>query len=107
MQDCIGTLDGFLAKNEKSKGFHFLTADGGEHKKTKGLLTFLSTADNKRQVISVLLKVWGSDHFAYKLKNRHVTCICEGDAFLLSSNDGKKIEITEIQELSSLQEETN
>ena len=34
-------------------------------------------------------------------------CICEGDAFLLSSNDGKKTEITEIQALSSLQEETN
>ena len=73
----------------------------------KGLLTFLSTADNKRQLISVLLKVWGSDLFAYKLKNRHVMCICEGDAFLLSSNDGKKIVIKEIQELSSLQEETN
>ena len=24
---CIGTSDGFLAKNDKSKGFHFLTAD--------------------------------------------------------------------------------
>ena len=32
-------------------------------------------------------------------------CIREGDAFLLSSEDGKKTEITEIQELSS-QEET-
>ena len=96
--DCIGTLDDFLAKNDKSKGFHFLTADGGEHMETKGLLTFLSTADNKRQLISVLLKVWGSDQFAHKLKNRHVVCICERDAFLLSSNDGKKIEITEIQE---------
>ena len=90
MPDCIGTLDGFLAKNDKPKSFHFLTADGGEHKDTKGLLTFLSTADNKRQLISVLLKVWGSDQFAYKLKNRHVMCICERDAFLLSSNDGKR-----------------
>ena len=90
-----------------SKGFHLLTADWGAHKETKGLLTFLSTADNKRQLISVLLKEWGSDQFAYKLKHRHVMCICEGDAFLFSSNDGKKIEITEIQELSSLQEETN
>ena len=43
--DCT---DGFLAKNEKSKGSHFLTADGGEQKETKGLLTFLSTADNKK-----------------------------------------------------------
>ena len=88
--DCIGTLDGFLAKNDKSKGFYFLTADGGEHKKTKGLLTLLSTADNKRRLFSVLLKVWGSDQFADKLKNWHVMCICEVDAFLLSSNDGKK-----------------
>ena len=31
----------------------------------------------------------------------------DGDAFLLSFHDGKKIEITEIKELSSLQEETN
>ena len=54
-----------------------------------------------------LLKVWGSDKLAYKLKNRHVICIREGDAFLLSSEDGKKIEITEIQELSSSQEETD
>ena len=105
--DCIGTLDGVLAKNDKSKGFHFLTADGGEYTETKGLLTFLSTADNKRQLISVLLKVLGSNQFDYKLTNRHVMCIFEGDAFLLSSNDGKKIEIKEIQELSSLQEETN
>ena len=90
-----------------SKGFYFLTADEGEHKETKGLLTFLFTADNKRQLISVLLKVWGSDQYAYKLKNKHVMFICEDDAVLLSSNDGKKIEITEIQELSSLQEETN
>ena len=44
---------------------------------------------------------------AYKLKNRHVICIREGDAFLLSSEDGKKTEITEIQELSSSQEETD
>ena len=34
-------------------------------------------------------------------------CICDGDAFLLSFNDDKKIEITEIKELSPLQEETN
>ena len=34
-------------------------------------------------------------------------CICDVDAFLLSINDGKKIEITEIKEISSLQEETN
>ena len=33
-------------------------------------------------------------------------CICDG-AFLLACNDGKKIEITEIKALSSLQEETN
>ena len=68
------------------KGFHFLTADEGEHKETKRLLTFLFTADNKRQLISVLLKVWGSDQFVYKLKNKHVMCICEDDAVLLSSN---------------------
>ena len=86
VSDCIGTLGGFLAKNDKSKGFHFLTADEGEHKETKGLLTFLFTADNKRQLISVLLKVWGSDQFAYKLKHKHVMCICEDDAVLLSSN---------------------
>ena len=104
---CIGTLDGFLAKNDKSKGFHFLTADGGRTHGNQGIVNILSTADNKIQLISVLLKVWGSDQFAYKLKNRHVMCICEGDAFLLSSNDCKKIEITKIQELSSLQEETN
>ena len=69
--------------------------------------TFLSNADNKRQLISVLLKVWGSDKLAYKLKNRHVICIREGDAFLLPSEDGKKTEIIEIQELSSSQEETD
>ena len=34
-------------------------------------------------------------------------CICDGDAFLLSFNGDKKIEITEIKELSSLQQETN
>ena len=61
-----------------------------------------TTKDN----LSVLLKVWGSDKLAYKLKNRHVICICEGDAFLLSSEDGNKTKITKIQELSS-QEETD
>ena len=34
-------------------------------------------------------------------------CIREGDAFLLSSEDGKNTEVTEIQELSSSQEETD
>ena len=51
--------------------------------------------------------VWESDKLAYQLKNRHVICIREGGAFLLSSEDGKKTEITEIQELSSSQEETD
>ena len=87
----------FWQRMTSQKVFIFSQQIGGEHKDTKGLLTFLSTADNKRQLMSVLLKVWRSDQFAYKLKNRHVMCICEGDAFLLSSNDGKKIEITEIQ----------
>ena len=61
-----------------------------------------TTKDN----LSVLMKVWVSDKLAYKLKNRHVICICEGDAFLLSSEDDNKTKITKIQELSS-QEETD
>ena len=181
---CTGTSDGFLAKTDKSKCFHFLTTDfadaldppnndtlfgrrwecmfyylkelpenfrviyhkifdlipknadfifstdmyhehsiksverswyscgekllikGENTRKPRDWKKFLSNADNKGQLISILLKVWGSDKLAYKLKNRHVICICEGDAFLLSSEDGKKTKITEIQELSS-QEETD
>ena len=76
-------------------------------RKPRDWKTSLSNADNKRQLISVLLKVWGSDKLAYKLKNGHVICIREDDALLLSSEDGKKTEITEIQELSSSQEETD
>ena len=84
-----------------------LLIKGENTRKPRDWKKFLSNADNKGQLISILLKVWGSDKLAYKLKNRHVICIREGDAFLLLSEDGKKTEITEIQELPSSQEETD
>ena len=83
-----------------------LLIKGENTRKPRDWKKFLSNTDNKGQLISILLKVWGSDKLAYKLKNRHAICIREGDAFLLSSEDGKMTEITEIQELSSSQEET-
>ena len=84
-----------------------LLIKGENTRKPRDWKKFLSNTDNKGQLISILLKVWGSERLAYKLKNRHVICIREGDAFLLSSEEIKMTEITEIQELSSSQEETD
>ncbi|KAG1681812.1 hypothetical protein GQR58_011609 [Nymphon striatum] len=67
---------------------------------------FLSNDDNKQQLIALLLKIWSSPECSRKLQKKEVIAICEGKAYLLTS-DGKTVEKSEILTLESDQEETD
>ena len=45
---------------------------GEKTRKPSDWKTFLSNAENKKQLIALLLAVWGSDNFAQKLQSRHI-----------------------------------
>ncbi len=84
-----------------------LLIKGENTRKPQDWKAFLANAENKKQLIALLLKVWGSDSLAKKLQNRHVILVCEGVAYCLSSHDGQKTDVTEIHDLRSSQEETD
>ena len=80
---------------------------GEKTRKPSDWKAFLSNAENKKQLIALLLAVWGSDNYAQKLQNRQIWYICEGKAFRLSSEDGNTTETTPVSVLDSSQEETD
>jgi hypothetical protein len=84
-----------------------LVLNGENTRKPHDWKAFLTSDENKKQFIALLLKVWSSDAAAKELHNRKVVCICEGQAFSLTSEDGEKTMVTEIHTLRSSQEETD
>ena len=69
--------------------------------------TFLSNDQNKQQFIEIILREWSSDDYAGKLRDRQVIFICNGDAYLLMSEDGFTTKKIPISSLHSSQEETD
>ena len=55
----------------------------------------------------MICKEWAKDEYAQKLHGREVTLICEGTAYLLTSEDGLSTTKMEIASLTSTQEETD
>ena len=55
----------------------------------------------------MLLVVWCQQSFAPKLKDRKVILVVEGEAFMLTSDDGVSVSKTQIELLRSSQEETD
>eukprot|EP00794_Sanderia_malayensis_P021335 gene21335-23410_t len=68
---------------------------------------FLTGEGNKQQYIEIILKVWSSDLVAAELLNRKFILICNRKAYLLTSEDGRKVTTAEIESLHSMQEETD
>lgn len=68
---------------------------------------FLSNDSNKQQLIKLLIKVWSNDAFAPKLVRKTVIAVCDEKAYKLRSDDGISVEMTEVPELQSSQEETD
>lgn len=68
---------------------------------------FLSNDINKQQLIKLIIKVWSNDAFAPKLEQKTVIAICDEKAYKLSSDDGVSVNMTEVPELQSSQEETD
>ena len=74
---------------------------------TKDWKQFLSTEDNKKQFIQILLETWSKDSYASKLKGRSLIFIREGEAFMLNSPDGISTVKTAIATLDYSPEETD
>ena len=53
------------------------------------------------------MKEWQKDEYASDLYGRKIVFICEGKAYLLTSEDGKSTTASEISSLESTQEETD
>ena len=68
---------------------------------------FLGNDVNKQQFIALLTRLWSQDAYAKKLQGRQVTVICEGTAYLLTSDDGLSTHRREIPMLKSTQEESD
>ena len=68
---------------------------------------FLTDDENKQQFIEVILKVWSSDVAAPKLLNRKIVMTFGEKAFHLTSEKRKKTVKSEVESLSSTQEETD
>ena len=68
---------------------------------------FLTNDENKQQFIEVILKVWSSNVTAPKLLNRKIVMTFGEKAFHLTSENGKKTVKSEVESLSSTQEETD
>ena len=84
-----------------------LIIGGGATKRPAEWKLFLANEDNKVQLIRLLLKLWSGNEYAAKLQARQVTVICEGSAYLLTSDDGITTQRTELPMLASTQEETD
>jgi hypothetical protein len=84
-----------------------LIIKGQNTKKPPDWKSFLANDDNKTQFIQLLSKLWSNDDYATKLQGREVVLICEGSAYLLTSDDGCVTRKTEIPNLTSSQEETD
>ena len=68
---------------------------------------FLKNADNKIQLVHILLQVWSSGDFAARLIGRKVILIVEEKAVMLMSVDGIHTLQSEVMQLESTQEETD
>ena len=68
---------------------------------------FLTNDVNKRQFIKLLVREWGKDDYADRLKYRKVIAICEGEATLLTSQDGISTSKSMVAHLKSSQEESD
>lgn len=79
---------------------------GGKTKKPRDWKQFLTNDENKKQLIELLLDVWSEHDMAKRLHGRKVIFIKEGEATLLTSQNGKETLQSEIQSLKSNQEET-
>ena len=81
--------------------------DGPAIRKHADLKVFLQNDDNKKQLCSLLLRVWSSDQAVDRIKS--CTCpiiVVEGKAYILTVSDDH-IDPVEIPELYSTQEETD
>ena len=65
-----------------------LILNGEATKKPPDWKSFLSNDENKAQFIRLMLKMWKRDEYASNLQARQVIFICDGQATLLTSNDG-------------------
>ena len=69
---------------------------------------FPKNADNKIQLVHILLQVWSSDDFAARLIGRKVILsIVEEKAIMLMSADGIHTLQSEVMQLETTQEETD
>lgn len=84
-----------------------LIIKGWNTKRPTNWKEFLTNDENKQQFIKIINDTWISDLFAYKLIDRNVIMICEGQANAISTVDGKKTVLKEIPELYSTLEETD
>lgn len=55
----------------------------------------------------LLTKLWSQDGYADKLRDREVTVVCDGHAYLLTTDDGQTTNKTELPLLQSSLEETD
>ena len=111
--DAVFSTDTYLSNSIKSmerdgRGTSSKLIIKGENtKRPADWKKFLANDENKQQFIEVILKVWSSDVVAPKLLNRKIVMTCGEKAFLLTSENGKKTVKSEVESLSSTQEETD
>ena len=68
---------------------------------------FMLNADNKQQLIRLLLCEWKSPNYARRLHGRNVYFVCETECVCLTSDDGVTTTATDIVSLQSDQEEAD
>jgi len=69
--------------------------------------SFILNANNKQQLIRLLLCEWQCDNYAHHLYGRSVYFVCETECVCLPSDDGVMTTVTDIVSLQSEQEEAD
>ena len=84
-----------------------LLIQGVNMRKPKDFKAFLRSDNNKQQLCEILKKVWCGNKMAGKLVGKKVILIVNGEATLLSSNDGEHTQSKELASLYSTHDETD
>lgn len=85
---------------------HFVIG-GGQTKLPSDFKKFLHSSENKKQLISFILREWQQAAYAADLQCRDVYYVCEENCCLLTSVDGKTVSCETVPQLASNHEEAD
>ena len=88
-----------------SAGTHVI--GGGQTKLPSDFKKFLHSSENKKQLISFILREWQQAAYAADLQCRDVYYVCEENCCLLTSVDGKTVSCETVPQLASNHEEAD